>query len=606
MRKTAIATVCLSGSLDQKIDAIARAGFDGIELFEPDLISSFATPTEIRDRIADAGLRIDLYQPLRDIEATSPEEFRRSVDRAKRKFALMHELGVDTALLCSNVATAVTDDDDTMAEQLSALADAARDHGVRIAYEALAWGRHVSTYAHAWKIVESADHPSLGVCLDSFHILARNSDLDGIADIPGDKIFYLQLADAPRMTLDPLSWSRHHRLFPGEGDWDLVDFTGRVLDAGYSGPLSLEVFNDVFRQAEAVLTARDAWRSLALLDMRLDARTVAPAQEPTVRGVSFAELQPGEVGRIESLLGKLGFSRRGTHRRKDLSLWVQGDARVIINRSLLGPETRIAAIGLDVADAAIVHGRADALRMPLAPRDRQKDEATLDGYVAPDGTVMFADEDTSTWLTEFEEPESAAPVGLCKIDHVSLVMPWQRAAEAQLFFASLLELQRAPSVDVSSERGLVSSTALTPAAVTDGPGIIINVPPTPGNELPLVNHLAFTCTDLLPTLTLLRERGVPTLPIPDNYYDDLEARGILSEESVRSLRELDVLYDRDGDGEFLHAYLPAIDGVEFELVERRRGYRGYGAINTPVRLAALRAEASSAPPRRREGVPTAN
>ena len=37
---------------------------------------------------------------------------------------------------------------------------------MRIAYEALAWGRHVSEYDHAWRIVAAADHPALGVCLD--------------------------------------------------------------------------------------------------------------------------------------------------------------------------------------------------------------------------------------------------------------------------------------------------------------------------------------------------------------------------------------------------------------------------------------------------------
>ncbi|MFI8593288.1 TIM barrel protein [Microbacterium sp. NPDC078428] len=604
MRATSIATVCLSGALDQKIDAIARAGFDGIELFEPDLIASYSSPEEIARRVADAGLRIDLYQPIRDVEATTPDAFARALRRAKSKFDVMRQLGVDTALLCSNVATAATDDDDVMAEQLYELAQAAADSGVRVAYEALAWGRHVSTYDHAWRIVESVDHPALGVCLDSFHILARGSDLDGIARIPGEKIFYLQLADAPRMNLDPLSWSRHHRLFPGEGDWDLVDFTGRVLDAGYSGPLSLEVFNDVFRQSQPVLTARDAWRSLARLDMQLDARTATSAPNPAVRGVSFAELQPGDVGQLELLLKMLGFARRGVHRRKDLSLWVQNEARVVVNRSLLGATTRIAAIGLDVADAEVVHRRAAALRIPRAPRDRASDEAPLDGYVAPDETIVFADGDVAGWLGEFEHPAPVEPVGITRIDHVSLVMPWQRAAEAQLFFSSLLELRRSASVDVSSDRGLMSSTALTPAA--PGPGVIINVPPAPGMESMFVNHLAFTCTDIHSTLEILRARNIRTLSVPDNYYDDLLARGDLSEKAVARLRALDLLYDRDDDGEFFHAYLPAMDGVEFELVQRTHGHRGYGAVNAPVRLAALRAEASPHRYAWREGVRAAN
>jgi 4-hydroxyphenylpyruvate dioxygenase len=84
----------------------------------------------------------------------------------------------------------------------------------------------------------------------------------------------------------------------------------------------------------------------------------------------------------------------------------------------------------------------------------------------------------------------------------------------------------------------------------------------------------------------MRERGAPILPIPDNYYDDLAARyelGFLDE-----LRELDVLYDRGEDGELLHFYSALEGRVFFEVLERRGGYDGYGAANSPVRMAAQR------------------
>ena len=107
------------------------------------------------------------------------------------------------------------------------------------------------------------------MCLDSFHILSRGDDPAGIRDIPGEKIFFVQLADAPAMHLDVLQLSRHYRCFPGQGDFDLTGFMAHVLRAGYDGPLSLEVFNDVFRQADADRTATDALRSLIALEESL-------------------------------------------------------------------------------------------------------------------------------------------------------------------------------------------------------------------------------------------------------------------------------------------------------------------------------------------------
>ena len=181
-------------------------------------------------------------------------------------------------LVCSSVSELAVDDDSLASEQLHQLATLAEEYGVRVAYEALSWGRHVNDYEHAWRIVEAADHPALGVCLDSFHILSRGTGLDGIGSIPSDKLFFLQLADAPLLAMDVLQWSRHHRCFPGQGGFDLPGFLHRVVAAGYRGPLSLEVFNDVFRQADPGPTAVDAMRSLLGLQEALGHRLDTPAQ----------------------------------------------------------------------------------------------------------------------------------------------------------------------------------------------------------------------------------------------------------------------------------------------------------------------------------------
>lgn len=246
MRRS-IATVCLSGTLEDKLAAAAAAGFDAVELFEPDLIASPHAPPELRRRAEALGLEIALYQPLRDFEAMPPERFEANLARAAAKFAVMEQLGADLVLVCSNVSEHAIDDDALAAAQLRELAERAATRGLRIAYEALAWGRHVRDYDHAWRLVEAGDHPSLGTCLDSFHILSRGADPAGIRDIPGEKIFFLQVADAPHLVMDVLQWSRHYRCFPGQGGFDLAGFLGHVLAAGYEGPLSLEVFNDVFR-----------------------------------------------------------------------------------------------------------------------------------------------------------------------------------------------------------------------------------------------------------------------------------------------------------------------------------------------------------------------
>jgi len=172
--------VCISGTLEDKLVAAASAGFDGVEIFEPDLVVSSLSAAAVRDRCADLGLSIDLYQPFRDFDSVRPATLRANLRRAERKFDVMEQLGTDLILVCSAVSADAVDDDDRIAEQLHQLATLAERRGMRISYEALAWTRFVNTYERSWDIVRTADHAALGLCVDSFHILSRGSDPAGL------------------------------------------------------------------------------------------------------------------------------------------------------------------------------------------------------------------------------------------------------------------------------------------------------------------------------------------------------------------------------------------------------------------------------------------
>lgn len=568
MRKS-IATVSVSGTLMEKLEAIAAAGFDGVEIFENDLLSCPRPPEEIRARTADLGLAVDLYQPFRDFEAVPGGMPERNLRRAERKFRLMERLGADMLLVCSNVSPQAIDDDELAAEHLRLLAERAAEHGIRIAYEALAWGRHVNEYLRAWRIVRMADHPGLGVCLDSFHILSRGSDPIGIEAIPGEKIFFLQLADAPQLAMDVLQWSRHYRCFPGQGTFDLAGLVAGVLRTGYAGPLSLEVFNDVFRQAPAERTALDGMRSLIALEQRLEG-----AAHPAVpAGFAFAEL--ADTGSLGDVLSALGFVRTGTHPTKPVELWEQGGARLLLNATGAGPAALI-AIGLDSPHPGSAVKHAESLLSPVLPRERAPEEARLEAVAAPDGTEIFFCDDA--WLGDFR-PSGPVPGAIRGIDHVALTQPWHHFDEAALFYRSVLGLRPQESLELPDPYGLLRSKAMSTA---DGSvRMVLNLAQVGAADIPW-QHVALACDDIVTVARRLRaERPDLLLPIPDNYYDDLEAR----QEVDPVLRHLGVLYDRDEHGEFLHVYTVTVGRVFFELVQRIGRYKGFGAVNAPIRLA---------------------
>ncbi|MGV9378794.1 bifunctional sugar phosphate isomerase/epimerase/4-hydroxyphenylpyruvate dioxygenase family protein [Nonomuraea sp. NPDC003707] len=576
MRKS-IATVSVSGTLTEKLDAIAAAGFDGVEIFENDLLVCPLPPEEIRARAADLGLSIDLYQPFRDFEAVPADLLARNLRRAEHKFRTMERLGADLLLVCSNVSPEAIGDDELAASQLRLLAERAAEHGIRIAYEALAWGRHVNEYLHAWRLVRMADHPNLGTCLDSFHILSRGSDPIGIEAIPGEKIFFLQLADAPLLAMDVLQWSRHYRCFPGQGNFDVAGLVRHVLDAGYTGPLSLEVFNDHFRQAGTARTARDGMRSLIALE-----DTLYGAAHPAVpTGFAFAELADPEA--LGGVLSALGFQRTGTHPTKPVELWEQGGARLLLNAA--GGDPALVAIGLDSPDPGAAVKHAESLLSPVLPRERAPREARLDAVAAPDGTeIFFCD---TAWLDDFgpARPLSGPVAGeITRIDHVALTQPFHYFDEAELFYRTVLGLRPQESLELPDPYGLLRSKAMS--AAEGAVRMVINLTQVGARDLPW-QHVALACDDVVAVARRLRaEHPELLLPIPANYYDDLEAR---HENVDPELRELGVLYDRDAHGEFLHLYTVTVGRVFFELVQRTGGYQGYGAGNAPIRLSVQHA-----------------
>ena len=612
---TGIATVSISGNLEEKIEAIAAAGFTGIEIFEQDFIADTRSPRDVGQRIRDAGLELLLFQPFRDFEGLPGQLRRKAFDRAERKFDLMQELGTDLVLVCSSVHPEALGGIDRAADDFAELGERAALRGLRVGYEALAWGRHVNDHRDAWEVVRRADHPNVGLILDSFHTLSRGIDPETIRRIPGDRIFFVQLADAPRIDMDLLYWSRHFRNMPGEGDLEITAFMRAVMATGYAGPISLEIFNDQFRGGSPGAIAQDGHRSLiALMDdvrrtepeLSVDLPSM-PARVP-VESTAFIEFaaRGKELDAIKKLLRSLGFHQAGRHISKSLTLWQQGSIRIVLNAETQGHAataynvhgSTICDIGLEVGSAHATVNRATALGATAFEQPLGPGELPIPAIRGLGGSVLHFIEgggSADVWQVEFEPEEATAhDAGLTRVDHIAQTMTYDEMLSWSLFYTSLFDMQKAPMVDVIDPDGLVRSQAVeTPEGRFR---ITLNGAEThrtlAGKFLAesfgaTVQHVALETKDIFATAEALKSFGFRPLLMTQNYFDDLAARFDLSAEMLTRLREANILYDADAKGEFLQLYSePFAGGMFFEIVERRGGYAGYGAANAAFRIAA--------------------
>jgi 4-hydroxyphenylpyruvate dioxygenase len=619
--KTSIATVSLSGTLTEKLQAIAAAGFDGVEIFENDFLAFDGSPREVGRMVRDAGLQITLFQPFRDFEGMPEPQRARTFDRAERKFDIMQELGTELMLVCSNVSPLALGGIDRAAEDFRELGERAAKRGLRVGYEALAWGRHISDHRDAWEIVRRADHPHIGLILDSFHTLARRIDPASIRAIPKDKIFIVQLADAPMIQMELLHWSRHYRNMPGQGDLPVTDFMRAVAATGYDGPLSLEIFNDQFRGGSPKAIAVDGKRSLVNLMDRVardepGARIGLPAipDRIGVAGVEFIEFAANEqeAAELAGLFRSFGFARAARHRSKDVTLWRQGGINLLINTerdgfahaAYLMHGTCVCDIALRVEDAAATVARARALGAEPFDQPVGPGELSIPAIRGVGGGVMhFIDSRSDLarlWEIDFEPlrddaaaPDAAVDAGLAAVDHIAQTMNYEEMLTWILFYTSIFATHKTPMVDIVDPGGLVRSQVIENAE-----GSLRLTLNGAENRRTLaghfiaesfgsaVQHLAFRTDDIFKTVAAMRANGFRPLQISPNYYDDIEARFGLEPGLLDALRGHNILYDRDAEGEYFQLYSPNYgEGFFFEVVQRRK-YNGYGAPNASVRIAA--------------------
>jgi 4-hydroxyphenylpyruvate dioxygenase len=599
--KHSIASVSLSGTLIEKVRAIAKAGYDGVELFENDFLISDISPEELHKIVVDLGLEIVGLQPFRDYEAM-PEPYKsRSLERAKHKFDLMHKLGTKKLFICSNTSIHAINNLDKAAEDLYDIAEFAKQHSFEIGYEALSWGRYVNTYHQSVEIVRRANHPNLGNILDNFHISALNSTFEDIYTIPKEKFTIVQVADAPKFDMGAMHLGRHYRSFPGQGSFPVVEFMKAVRATGYDGYLSHEIFSDEFRSSQIEPVALDGKRSLIWLEgISQNDNTESKIKLKGIEFVEFASNSTCQKELIE-ILENLGFVETHHHKTKDVSLFRLGKVNIIINRQAAvqteSQENAVCAIGFITDNKNKVENWAKKLNYYWQPSKANKDELDIPA-VKGIGGIQYYFIDESQLKDEFYEVEFnpteqiISSNDITHIDHIGHSIGADLFQSNTLFYRALLGLDIEESLEILDPRGIVysrvakntDSSIRIPLSSTRSQGTSTDqfVANTKGAG---IQQIALHTDDIFSSASLIKNKAL-ILPIPSNYYDDLRAKTQLSEEMISNMQKLHILYDRQESGEFFHFYCHELNGLFIEIVQRKGSYNRFGEINAQVRLAA--------------------
>ncbi len=257
-------TISLAGPLKAKLKAIQAGGFTQVMLQARDLVGHAEGWRAAVQEVKDSGLRVTGFQVLRDFEGLSGHLHDYKVDVAKSMLEMCHALDCHVMLACSSTSTHATGESKKLVQDLRKLAMLAIPMDIKIAFEALSWGRTINEFAQAWDILSEADMPNLGLGFDSFHMFATKTPMDDLELLDPEKIFLVQLADFMWQEIktveERISTARTFRVFPGEGVHSeaLAELVRQLHQLGYRGDYSFEVFNDDYQQMPLDVVAERA------------------------------------------------------------------------------------------------------------------------------------------------------------------------------------------------------------------------------------------------------------------------------------------------------------------------------------------------------------
>lgn len=254
---------------------VTSAGFDfktamegyaraGVRAVEPDLLKvrEFAekeSPAVARRLLDDLGLNVVSCSNQILLEESGPER-EQSLEDLKWKVELAETIGGDRLVIPSLAANAhVAADYEQVRSNLREAADIASPHGVALMLEFTYNSKLVACFRTALELVREINHPHLKVMLDTFHLWAGRSKLEDLELLEHGELHHVHIEDMPA-TPHVEVFQQKDRVYPGEG---IVPYA-KVLDTlkckGYSGALSLELFDPVVQATdpyEVALKARE-------------------------------------------------------------------------------------------------------------------------------------------------------------------------------------------------------------------------------------------------------------------------------------------------------------------------------------------------------------
>jgi 2-keto-myo-inositol isomerase len=247
-------------SITEQVDLTAKAGYDGIEPWIGD-IKKYAdgggSLADLKQRISDSGISVDSAIGFAKWIVDDDQIRAAALKQAREEMDLVKAIG-GTHVAAPPVGAHGSGDTSPplaeIAKRYRALLEIGDEVGVVPQLELWGFSPVLSKLSEVAYVASEAAHPNACVLPDFYHIYKGGNDFASLSLIEASRMHCFHINDYPA---DPPQneISDKDRVFPGDGICPLPQVIRQLVDNGFTGTFSLELFNPEYWQRDAMEVA---------------------------------------------------------------------------------------------------------------------------------------------------------------------------------------------------------------------------------------------------------------------------------------------------------------------------------------------------------------
>ncbi len=249
-------------TIQQQVDVAAKAGYDGIEPWIRDLesfVESGGKLDDLKKQIADSGLLVVSAIGFANWINDDDGERAAGLEQARKDMNLVKAIGgslMAAPPVGAHRGDSVSPPLPVIAERYRALLNVGDETGVVPQLELWGFSPTLSKLSELAYVATGAGHPDACVLPDFYHIYKGGNNFDSLGMIEASRMHCFHMNDYPAdPPLDKIA--DKHRVFPGDGICPLPKIIRGLLDHGFQGAFSLELFNPEYWQRDPVEVATE-------------------------------------------------------------------------------------------------------------------------------------------------------------------------------------------------------------------------------------------------------------------------------------------------------------------------------------------------------------